>query len=99
MNAPFRARFSSLWRAEFLSPKDMVRSAAIIALLFLVVHLAGLREFTSILNGTMRSPELGWKLSAFLGLAYIGSYLGFVLLVPILLLAAAFLAAWKRFSS
>jgi len=99
MNPALRARFSSLWRAEFLSPKDMVRHAVIIAVLYLVVHLAGLREFTSILNGTMGSPELGWTVSAFLGLAYIFAYLAFVLLVPILLLAATFLAVWKRLSS
>jgi hypothetical protein len=64
--------------------------------LYLVVHLAGLREFTSLLNGTIGSVELGWRLSAFLGLAYIFIYLAFVLLVPILLLAAVLLALWQR---
>jgi hypothetical protein len=99
MSASVRARLGSFWRAEFLSPKDLLRRAVVIALLFLVVHLAGLREFTSILNGTMGSPEIGWKLSAFLGLVYIFAYLAFVLLVPLLLLASAFLAAWNRFFS
>jgi hypothetical protein len=98
MNPSLRARLSALWRAEFFSPKHLVRSAVVIAVLFLAVHVAGLREFTSILNGTMNSPELGWKLSAFLGLAYIGAYLGFVILVPVLLLAAVLLTVWKRLS-
>ena len=33
-----------------------------------------------------------------LGLAYVFAYLGVVLLVPILLLAAAMLAGWKKLS-
>ena len=99
MNLSLRARLGSLWRAEFFSPKDLARRAVVIALLYLAVHLAGLREFTSILNGTMGSPELGWTLSAFLGLGYIFAYLALVLLVPVLVLAAAFLALWKRLSS
>jgi hypothetical protein len=50
-----------------------------------------------VLNGTMGSVQLGFGISAFLGLSYVFVYLAFVLLVPILLLAAAMLAAWKRF--
>ena len=87
-----------LWRAEFLSPKDFVRRAVLIALLFLAAHLSGLRQFTSILNGTIGSVDLGLGMSAFLGLAYIFLYLAFVVLVPILLLAAAVLAVWARLS-
>jgi hypothetical protein len=96
MNPTLRARIASLWRAEFFSPRDFVRRALVIALFYLALHLAGLREFTSVLNGTMGSVNLGWGLSAFLGLTYIFAYLAFVLLVPILLLAAALLAVWKR---
>jgi hypothetical protein len=87
---------SRLWRAPFFSPGGFVCRAAIITGLYLAVHLAGLREFTSLLNGTIGSVELGWRLSAILGLAYILIYLAFVLLVPILLLAAVLLALWQR---
>ena len=89
---------SRLWRAEFCSPKDFVRRALLITLAFLAVHLAGLKEFTSILNGTTGSVELGWGLSAFLGLMYILGWLALVILVPILLLAAAMLVIWNRVS-
>ncbi len=91
-------RFAVLWRAELFSPKDFLRRAVMLALLFLAAHLAGLREYTSILNGTVASPELGRGMSAFLGLVYVFAYLGFVLLVPILLLAAALLTGWRKLS-
>jgi hypothetical protein len=97
MNA-ILSRAAALWRAEFFSPKDFVRRAFVIALFYLVVHLAGLREFTSLLNGTVGSVQLGWATSGFLGLTYIFVYLAFVLLVPVLLLAAALLTTWRRFS-
>jgi hypothetical protein len=39
------------------------------ACILLTVHIAGLRDYTCILNGTVVSPEFGRGLSAFLGLA------------------------------
>lgn len=83
-------------RAEFLSAKDMIQRAVAICGLFLVVHLAGFREYTGILNGTIGSLDLGWKLSTFLAIIYIVVYLAFVLLVPVLVLAAAILMVWRR---
>ena len=83
-------------QAEFLSPRDMLQRAAAIAGSFLLVHLAGLRDFTSVLNGTIGSLALGWDLSAFLAAVYIMLYLAFVILVPVLILAAIILAAWQQ---
>jgi membrane protein DedA with SNARE-associated domain len=84
-------------RAEFLSPRDLLQRAGAISVLFLAVHLAGLREFTSVLNGTIGSVAAGWKLSGFLALIYILLYLAFVILVPVLVLAATLLVVWQRF--
>ena len=89
-------RLRSIWRADFLSPKDLVRRALVIAVIYGVVSAFGLREFTSILNGTMGSVSLGWHMSAFLGLPYILSYLAFVLITPSMLIAAGILVLWKR---
>ncbi|MEO5803648.1 MAG: hypothetical protein ABIR24_08960 [Verrucomicrobiota bacterium] len=86
-----------LWRAEFFSPKDFLRRALVISVAFLIAHLAGLREYTSFLNGTMASVELGWKMCAFLGLGYLALYFAFVLVVPILILAASLLAIRQKF--
>jgi hypothetical protein len=77
----------------------MIQRTAAISGLFLVVHLAGFREFTGILNGTIGSLALGWRLSAFLAVIYIVLYLAFVILVPVLLLAAAILMVWQRITS
>ena len=96
MNNTGLRRLADLWKADLFSPKDLVRRAAVVAGLYWAAELAGLREFTSIINGTMGSVELGWRLSGFLGLAYLAVYLAFVLLAPMLLLAAAMLEGWKR---
>ena len=83
-------------RAEFLSAKDMIQRAIAISGLFLVVHLAGFREYTGILNGTIGSLDLGGNLSAFLAVFYIVIYLAFVIVVPVLVLAAVILMVWQR---
>jgi len=83
-------------RAEFMSPRDMLQRAVAISGLYLLVHLAGFREYTGILNGTIGSLDLGWKLSTFLAGIYILVYLAFVLLVPMLILAAMILKVWER---
>jgi hypothetical protein len=70
-------------RSEFLSARDMLQRAAAISVLFLLFHLAGFREYTGILNGTIGSLALGWKFSTFLAVIYISFYLAFVILVPV----------------
>ena len=70
--------------------------AALLTVLFVLAHLAGLREFTSVLNGTIGSADLSWQTASLLGVAYIFVYLGFVIVVPILVLAAGMLKAWQR---
>ncbi len=88
--------FAILQRAEFLSARDLLQRAGAISVLFLALHLAGFREFTGVLNGTIGSLALGWKLSAFLAVIYIVFYLAFVVLVPVLLLAAGILIVARR---
>ena len=92
----FGQRLGLFRQAEFLSPKDLLQRAGAISVLFLVAHLAGLREFTSVLNGTIGSVAAGWKLSGFLAIIYILLYLAFVILVPVLVLAAMILTVWRR---
>lgn len=96
MKTIFGKKRAMFQRANFLSPKDLLQRAGAISVIFFFLHLAGLREFTSILNGTVGSLALGWKLSAFLAVIYIAAYLAFVVLVPVLVLAALLLLAWER---
>jgi len=93
-----RQRCARLWRAKFCSPGDFVRRAAVIAFLFLLAHLAGLSEYTSFLSGTVPSPDTDWKLTIFFGLIYLVSYFAFVLVAPVLLLAAGILQCWRIFA-
>lgn len=87
-----------LWRTEFLTPKDFVKRALIIWITFSVAHLLGLREFTSLLNGTTGSINMSWEMAMFLGMTYIVFYFAAVILGPILLITAGLLSVWVRFS-
>lgn len=95
MNAK-RDWFERLTGAAFFSPKDFVRHAVLIVLLFGVVHVCGLREYTAMISGTMASPGLGSETCTLLAIVYIAFYFGAVVLAPILLIAAALLVVWKK---
>ena len=86
------------WEADFCSPKDFVRHAALIVIVFAVAHVCGLREYTSFLNGTAGPAGTDWETSAMLGVTYVLLYLACVLLVPAMLLAAALLLVWQRWT-
>ena len=75
------------------TPRGLLTRAGVLALLFLVCHLAGLRAHTSILTGTFTG---GSQLSSLLGVTYVLTYLAFVLGVPVLLIAAGLLALLGR---
>jgi len=79
------------------SPLYFMQWAAMFAVLFLVVNLAGMREYTSVLNGTIGSTTLSWQTASFLGAAYVFVYLAFVLGVPILVFAALILKLCQIF--
>lgn len=84
-------RFDRWVGAAFFSPKDFVRHAVLIVLVFALAHVCGLREYTAIISGTMASPSLGPEVCALLGIGYMALYFGVVVLVPVLLIAAALL--------
>jgi len=84
------------WGGEFCSTRYFLMRALALGALFLVAHLAGLREYTTFLSGTAANPEAGLRWSSFLGMVYIVLYLGFVVAAPILILAAGLLAVGKR---
>jgi hypothetical protein len=84
------------WRAECFSPRGFLLRALLIGAAFLAVQLAGLRDYTSVLNGTVGPSAASWKLSAFYGLTYLVTYMAFVILAPVLVLAAGILALWQR---
>jgi len=88
-----------LWKAKAFSPEGFLMRAMLIAELFGVSELLGLREYTTFLSGTSGDVTLGWRTASLLGLIHLLLYVGFILLVPILLIAAGLLAAWNRWSA
>jgi hypothetical protein len=73
-----------------LSPKSFLEIAALFAGLYLVLSLFGLREHTTFLSGTL--PETSRLTGVFLGALYVIVYFLFVLVSPILVLAAVLCA-------
>jgi hypothetical protein len=97
MNRPaWIAKVATLWRADALGPKDLVRHAVFWSVVFLVAHVAGLRDLTTVFSGSRAVPSLPRGLEAMLGSAYLVLYLIAVLVVPTLLLAAAISAIATR---
>lgn len=90
VSQPRPRRLRDWWK---LSPRGLVLRAALLSLVYLVVSLAGFRQYTSIFTGTVPSVELSRTTQAALGLLYALLYVGFVLLVPTLLVAAALMFA------
>jgi len=78
------------------SPGYFLEWAGFLTVLYIVVNLSGLRQFTSVLNGTIGSTTLDWQTAAFLGAVYVFVYLAFVLGAPILVLAALILKLWQK---
>jgi hypothetical protein len=83
-------------KEEFFSAKFFLIRAAVLAGLFLVVQLAGLREYTTFLSGTTDNPGMSIEHSELLGVIYILMYLGCVVIAPIFLLTGGMLMLWKK---
>lgn len=78
------------------TPRGLILRAAMLAVLFAAVQLAGFREYTSVLCGMYPAVGAHPQIAAFWGFVYIALYLTFTLLAPILLITAALLALWNR---
>ncbi len=87
-----------VWNAGAFSPTAFVVRAIIIALLFCVSELLGLKEYTTFLSGTSANLTMSWQTAATLGLIHLLMYVAFILLVPVSLLTAVLLIAWNRWT-
>jgi hypothetical protein len=70
------------------SPKGFLLRAGLIAVIYFIFHLAGLREYTVILSGNSPTDDPAHTYAGSLGCVYIVFCFAFILLVPILLIAA-----------
>jgi hypothetical protein len=80
---------------RLLSPRGFLGLAGILAVAYWGCDLAGWREYTSFLSGTFEAGRQG-DVGVMLGAVYVLAYLGFVLIAPVLVLAAAVFAILLR---
>lgn len=85
-----------LWRAPLFSPVGLLTRAVLLTVIYLVLHLAGWREYTSILCGTAPTGNLSDRPAQLYGLIYVLLHFAVVVGVPILVLAAGLLALMGR---
>jgi len=81
---------------HFFTPHGLIVRAAELAVPFAVVHLFGLRRFTSVLCGTMETGEPARLVCALGGLVYVLLYLAATVISPTLGIAAGLLWAIER---
>jgi len=82
-----------VWTAGPFSPTAFVVRAVLIAVVFCVSEMIGLREYTTFLSGTSANPNVSWHTGATLGLIHLLVYVGFILAAPSFLLCALLLKA------
>lgn len=80
-------------KIQVVSPMGFVMAAGSITCAFALLHIAGLRESTTILSGT--APPGGG--SSGLGILYVVMYFAFVVIAPILAIAAVVMALFMRY--
>lgn len=82
-----------LLKAPAFSPAGLLVRGLVIALLFFLAHVAGLRDYATVLSGALPSETVSPVVALPLGMGYVLLYFAFVILAPILVIAAALLAA------
>ena len=82
-------------KSSIVSPRGLASAALFLAVAYGAAHALGLRADATILSGTA-PPDPG---GTTLGLVYVVLYFGFVVLAPILAIAAALMALLGRFTA
>jgi hypothetical protein len=90
--------YAAIRQAPWIAPLGLVKLAALLSLIYLMLAVAGGREYASFLSGTRPGGESSEWLLLF-GLLYVLAYFGFVLAVPVLLLGACVFGMWQLASS
>lgn len=84
------------WGADFFTAKDFLRHGVLILVVFAIIHLLGLREYTSVLNGTTGNTSMHPDNAALLGIIYVLFYLAATLLTPICFITAGLMSLWHK---
>jgi hypothetical protein len=87
-----------VWKADAFSPTAFAVRAGIIAVLYCLSELAGLREYTTFLSGTSANLDVSWQTATTFGLIHLMLYVAFILLVPVSLITAGLLLLRDKWS-
>lgn len=81
-------RWRDFHSTKMFSPVGFFRRALILLVLYFLCHVAGLREFTSIVSGSSPSGGRADAVAGALGAVYVVAYLIVVFIVPVLVIAS-----------
>lgn len=84
-------KFPNPFKARFFSAAGFFYRAVLIVIVFGLLHLAGLREYTSFITGTSSG-----NVADILGMAYFLFYSLSVFVTPILVIASGFMLIFRR---
>ena len=93
MIEPATGGYARLRRAKRVSPTGLAAYAVLLSVLFAACHGVGLREYTTVLSGTVPGSV---TTSVALGMAYVLTWFASVVLVPILVLGAVVFHVLQR---
>lgn len=83
-------------RSPLLSPAGLLVRAAALALVYWALHLAGLRDYATVLSGGLPSADASPTVASVLGMVYVLFYFGWIIAVPVLVLASGILSVLLR---
>lgn len=86
-------------RSPFLSPAGLLVRAGAAALAYWILHLAGLRDYATVLSGGLPSADASPGVASILGMLYVLFYFGWVVAVPVMVLASGILFSLLRLTS
>ena len=95
--APSSSRLGRILKAPFLSPAGLFASAVAIAATYFLMDMLGLREYATVLSGSVPDGWASPDVARVLGAWYVICYFACLVISPILLLASALLALGARF--
>lgn len=78
-----------------MTARGLALRGVLLVVLFAVLHAAGLRRYLSLISGSPAPGALSHGLQAVCCAAYLASYMGAVLVAPVLLIASILLASRK----
>lgn len=85
-----------LLTTDTFSPLGLCLRAGIIVVIFVVMEILGLRDYTSVISGTSPVGNPADQTATLIGFAYILAWFSFVLFVPTLIMGAILMKVARK---